>query len=95
MPLVPQVTLTDFGKWVVDFVGPINPPKKRTGARYIITVTEYLTRREEVTPISDCSATIADNFLFEKVVTSIGCPRILSSDQGSHFLNKFILALTK
>jgi hypothetical protein len=39
-----EVNLQVFEKWVMDFVGPINPPKKGSGARYIITVTEYLTR---------------------------------------------------
>jgi hypothetical protein len=42
IPLAPQLTLQAFEKWAIDFVGPINPPGKRTGARYIITATEIL-----------------------------------------------------
>jgi ferredoxin len=38
-PLRPQVMLQVFDKWIIDFTGPINPPTKRTGARYIITTT--------------------------------------------------------
>jgi hypothetical protein len=53
------MTLQEFEKWAIDFVGPINPPGKRTGARYIITVIEYLTRWDEVKLVKDCSATIA------------------------------------
>jgi hypothetical protein len=37
MSLQPQVTLQAFDKWAIDFVGPINPPAKRTGERYKIT----------------------------------------------------------
>jgi hypothetical protein len=35
MPLIPQVGLQDFDKWVVDFIGPINPVEKRPGARLV------------------------------------------------------------
>ena len=45
----------------------------------------------EATPIRDCSAGMVVQFLFEHVVTRFECPRILLSDQGSHFLNEIIL----
>ena len=44
MSLVPQITVQPFDKWVLDFVGPINPLEKGTDVRYIITATNYLMR---------------------------------------------------
>jgi len=32
---------------------------------------------------------------FEYILSRFGCPKILMSDQGSHFLNKTIEALTE
>jgi hypothetical protein len=59
IPLSPHMALQAFKKWAIDFVGPINPPGKHTGERYIITMTEYLTRWSEARAVKDCSATIA------------------------------------
>ena len=90
MPLVPQATLQ-----TIDFVGPINPPGKRTGARYIITRTDYLTRWVEEQLVRDCSEETIAKFIFEYILSRFGCSKILMSDQGSHFLNNTIEALTE
>ena len=89
------MTLQAFDKWAIDFVGPINPPGKRTGARYIITATEYLTRWVEAREVKDCSETTAGRFIFDDIITRFGCPKILMSDQRTNFINKIVEALTE
>ena len=95
MPLVPQVILQPFNKWEVDFVGPINPLGKRTSARYIITATDYLMRWDEADPTKDCIAMMTFRFLFNNVVTRSRCPKILMRNQGAHFINQTIRAMTE
>ena len=72
----------------------MSPPRNRTGARYIITLTYYLTRWDEAAPVKDCTATTVEKFLFENVVTRFGYLKIILSDQGMHFVNKMIDELT-
>ena len=93
MLFVPQVTLQPFDKWALDFLGPINPLGKRTGTQYIITATDYMIRWEEATPVVDCTAATTAKFIFEYIATWFGCPRILMSDQSSHFINRIVRAL--
>ena len=95
IPLRTRVTLKVFGKWEVDFIGPIHSPSRISRARYIITMMEYLTIWVEATPVKDCNAETATCLLFEQVVTIFGCPRVLMSDQGTHFINSIIHAMTK
>jgi hypothetical protein len=95
MPLVPQLSLHEFEKWAIDFVGPINPPGKRTGFRYIITATKYLTRWVEEREVRYCSATTVSCFIFDEIITRFGFSKILMSNQGTHFINKTIEVLTE
>jgi transposase InsO family protein len=76
-------------------VGPINPPGKCIGARYIITATEYLSRWAEATTVKDCSENTTACFIFDDIITRFGCPKVLMSDQGTHFINKTVTALTE
>ena len=76
------------------FVGTINPLGKQTGACYIITATDYLTRWAKAVPVKYCTTATAVKFLFENVVTRFDCLKILLSDQGTHFVNKMIDELT-
>lgn len=87
--------LQPFKKWAIDFVGPIQPSGKKTGARYIITVMDYLTRWAEEQPVKDYTGATTTKFLFEHVLTRFGCPKVLMSDRGTHFLNETISALTE
>jgi hypothetical protein len=95
MPLRPQVKLQEFDKWEIDFVGPINPPAKRTGSRYITTATKYLTIWVEATPVKDYIAETTAHFLFEQVITRFWFRRVLMSDQGTHFINSTICMMLK
>jgi len=74
-------------------VGPINQRGKRNGVRYIITTIDYLTRWAKEKPVKDCNAETVAKFIFEYILSRFGCPNVLMSYQGSHFLNKIIEAL--
>jgi hypothetical protein len=92
MPQNPQFTLNAFDKWEVDFVRPINTPRHRTRAKYIITMMDYLTRWEEAELVTYCNMETLTRLLYKNIVTRFGCPKVLTSDQGTHFLNKIIVA---
>lgn len=95
LSLFPVIALEPFNKWAIDFVGPINPSTRRIRARYTITAIEYLTGWIEATPIKDCTTETTMCFIFENIITWFRCPKVLMSDQGSHFVKETIQQLTQ
>ena len=51
MPLLPISPSLTFETWAIDFIGPFPKQGKITGARYIITVVECVTKWAKVEPI--------------------------------------------
>lgn len=43
--------------------------------------------------MKDCIAATAMKLIFEYILSWFGCPNILMSDRGSHFLNEMIVAM--
>jgi hypothetical protein len=54
-----------------------------------------LTRWAKAREVKDYSATTYAHFIFDDIITRFGCPKILMSDQGTHFINKIVEALTE
>jgi len=84
--------LQPFEKWVIDFVGHIQP-QGRMGTRYIITATKYLSRWVETQSVKDYTGATTTKFVFEYVLTRFRCPNIFMSDRDMNFLNETINAL--
>ena len=93
MPLISVNPSLTFEIWAIDFMGPFPIPAKRTGARYIITAVEYVTKWAKAEPVNTCSSEIAAKFIYENIITRFGCPLTLINDQGTHFINKTIKTL--
>jgi len=94
LPLQPVQSLEAFDKWEIEFIWPINPTYKHSKARYIITANNYLKCWVEAAVVQDCLTDIATRFIFENIITRFGCPRSLTSDQGTHFISSSIANLT-
>jgi transposase InsO family protein len=94
MPLVPILAQAPFEKWRIDFVGPIAHASRNGQKQYILVSTEYVTKWAEDSAVRSDNASTVAKFLYENIITRFGCPKGLVSDQGTHFINSTIQALT-
>jgi transposase InsO family protein len=78
----------------MDFHGPINPTSQR-GNKYIISLTDVLSKFVVTKAVRDNTAQTATRFLKEDVITKFGTPRCLLTDNGTHFTSSLINELIK
>ena len=94
MPHQPILPLEPFQKWGLHFVGPFKPVATWTGNKYIIVATNYCTKWVKAKALHDNTTMSTAKFVYEYLWCRFGCPIELISDQGGHFLNRFVQDLT-
>ena len=94
LPLNPSLPIAPLEKWGIDYIGPVNPASSRRN-QYIIVATEYLTKWAEAKALKQADATQTAIFLYENIIARFGCPKILISDRGTHFLNDTVKEMTE
>ena len=78
----------------MDYHGPITPTSQR-GNKYIITLTDILSKFVIAKAVRDNSAQTAVRFLKEDVITKFGTPRCILTDNGTHFTSSLMNELIK
>jgi len=92
MPLNFILEVEIFDVWGIDFMGPFLSSR---GNKYILVVVDYVSMWVEAvaSPTND-SRVVAK--LFRKIIfPRFGVPRVLISDNGTHFIEKKLEALLK
>ncbi|CAF1447167.1 unnamed protein product [Rotaria sordida] len=85
------------GVWqlvAMDFHGPINPTSRR-GNKYIICLTDILSKFVVTKAVRDNTAQTAVKFLKDDVISKFGTPRYILTDNGTHFTSTVMNELVK
>src|SRR5436190_19747975 len=77
-----------FERIGIDFVGPLDRTEK--GNRYILVVTDYLTKWPEAKAMKEATAENVVQFIYKRIICQHRCPKIILSDRRTHFRNKLV-----
>jgi hypothetical protein len=83
-----------FKKWGLDFVGPIKPTWKHTRNKSFFVATYYATKWVETRTLRTNTIIITSKFMYKCILTKFGCPLIIITYHGVHFINDDIKYLT-
>lgn len=90
MPLNMLLEVEIFDVWGIDFMGPF---VSSCNNQYILLAVDYVSKWVEVKALPTNDAKVVLNFLHKQIFTRFGTPRVIISDEGTHFCNRQFTAL--
>lgn len=87
-PLLPVPVEGPFDRVACDVMGPF--PVSKSGNRYVVVFSEYLTKWCECFPVPTTEASVIARLLVDEIFCRHGAPRTLLSDRGSNFLSSLV-----
>jgi hypothetical protein len=82
-------------EWRLNFIGHVKLMGRYIGNKYILVATYYATKWVEARASQSNMVVVTTKFLYECILTKLGCPLSLVFDQGVHFINDTISHLVK
>ncbi len=82
-----------FQRIGIDIVGLL--PITRRGNHYIVMAMDYFTKWPIAKALKEATAKAVSKFIYQKIICEHGCPEVLQSDRGTHFVNRVIEDLTE
>jgi hypothetical protein len=83
--LTPIPVIEAFARIGIDMLGPLVTTVE--GHRFIVVVTDYLTKWVEVRPLESKDAKNVAQFVFDQVLMQHSCPLEILLDNGTKFCN--------
>jgi hypothetical protein len=77
----------------MDYCGPFKQTPR--GNQYVLCITDYFTRWVVAVAVPDCSAQTTAEAFFIEYICKYGVPTVVLSDQGTHFHNQLMEAMSK
>ena len=77
----------------MDYCGPLKQTPR--GNQYVLCITDYFTRWIVAVAVPDCSAQTTAEAFFNEYICKYGVPAVILSDQGTHFHNQLMEAMSK
>jgi hypothetical protein len=83
-----------FQKWGLKFMGHIKLASCYSNNQYILVAIDYATKWVKARTLCTNTIVVITKFLCDHILTKFGCPIIIVTYQGIHFINNVIHYLT-
>jgi hypothetical protein len=85
MPLTSNLQIDIFDVWGIDFMGPF---PNSEGYACILVAVDYVSKWVEALPCRAAEVMHSRKMFHEVIFPRYGVPRIVISDEGSHFIDQ-------